>query len=86
MDTEISPEDAARLRQLAQALDCFTEEEHLLLSGWAPATSEAKRKRGEGPPYVRHGRHCFYPREQYAEYLRQRVREPRRQLVAKEAL
>lgn len=67
--------DKERLQRLAAALDCFTEDEHLLLSGWKLETAKAKRKRGEGPPYVRHGLHYFYPREQYAEYLKQRVKQ-----------
>lgn len=71
MDTET----ATRLRELAQALDCFTEDEHLLLSGWSPETAKAKRKRREGPPYIRHGLHYFYPRKPYAEYLHAKVRE-----------
>ena len=63
------------MRELARVLDCLTEDDHLLLSGWAPETAKAKRKRGEGPPYIRHGAHYFYPREQYAEYLRSRIHE-----------
>ena len=70
-------DDKERLRQLAQALDCLTEEEHLLLTGWAPETAKAKRKRGDGPPYIRHGLHYFYPRKQYAEYMGDHVREHR---------
>lgn len=69
------PEDKERLRRLAESLDCLTEEEHLLLTGWAPETAKTKRKRGEGPPYVRHGCNYLYPRAQYAEYLRERVRQ-----------
>ena len=71
-DTETNEE--ARLRELAQQLGCLTEAEHLLLSGWAPATAKSKRKRGEGPPYVRHGRHYLYPRAQYEQYLASRTR------------
>ena len=77
MTTQADPQDKAHLRELAQSLDCLTEEEHLLLSGWAPETAKAKRKRGEGPAYIRHGLHYFYPREQYAQYLQQRVRATR---------
>jgi len=75
MQHPAAPDDKERLRQLAQALDCLTEEEHLLLTGWAPETAKAKRKRGEGPPYIRHGLHYFYPRRQYAEYMGEHVRE-----------
>lgn len=74
MQTESVTDDRQRLRELAEAMDCLTEDEHLLLSGWAPETAKAKRKRGEGPPYVRHGLNYFYPRGPYAEYLKQNVR------------
>lgn len=69
--------ESAKLQQLANSLDCLTEEEHLLLSGWTESTARTKRKRGEGPPYVLHGRHYLYPRKLYAEYLQSRVRERR---------
>lgn len=74
MQSEATTDDRARLRQLAQSLDCLTEDEHLLLSGWSPETAKSKRKRGEGPPYVRHGLNYFYPREPYADYLKRNVR------------
>lgn len=92
MGTTVEPEagpsiDAEEqyLRELAKSLNCFTEAEHLLMSGWAVATAKAKRKRGESPPYVRHGKHYFYPRDKYAEYLNGRVRE-RSRAVAVAAL
>jgi hypothetical protein len=74
-----------RLRTLAESLDCFTEEEHLLMTGWSPATAESKRKRRQGPPYIRHGKHYFYPRQQYIDYVKTLVREPCR-VAAREAL
>lgn len=74
MDTETTT-DRDHLRELAQALGCFTEDEHLLLCGWTEKTNESKRKRGEGPPYIRHGLHYFYPRKPYAEYLHAKLRE-----------
>jgi hypothetical protein len=66
-------------------VNCITEAEHALLSGWAENTIEAKRKRGEGPPYIRHGNNYFYPRPEYREYLRARVRE-RKVPTGKDAL
>lgn len=79
-------DDATQLRQLAESMDCFTEEQHLLMTGWAPDTAKTKRKRGEGPPFIRHGKHYFYPRQAYREYLESRLRErPARQAV-REAL
>jgi hypothetical protein len=74
------------LRQLAAALDCFTEQEHLLLSGWSEETARDKRKRGEGPPYVLHGKNYFYPRTEYQKYLQQKVRTRRPAGAAKELL
>jgi hypothetical protein len=71
---QLSTTDEQELRRLAEQLDCFTEDQHGLLSGWSEETRRAKRKRGEGPPYIRHGRHYFYPRGPYAEYLKNRVR------------
>ena len=70
-----SNDEKARLRELADALECFTEDDHRLLSGWSEETAKAKRKRGEGPPYIRHGLNYFYPRRPYAEYLNSRVHE-----------
>jgi hypothetical protein len=39
---------------------------------------EAYRKRGDGPPYVRFGARYYYPRQQLAEYLAERVNERRK--------
>ena len=85
MDTTptVSAEEQ-ELRALAQTVDCFTESQIRQLSGWAEQTIAAKRKRGEAPPYVRHGRNFFYPRVKYMEWLN-RVREPRN-VAAAEAL
>lgn len=85
MYQDAKPDDLQHLRQLAAALDCFTEEEHLLLSGWSADTAKSKRKRGEGPPYVLHGKNYLYPRAEYQEYLKRKVRETRG-LSGKEAL
>lgn len=74
------------LRQLAEQLDLFTEDDHLLLSGWTRLTAEGKRKRGEGPPFLRLGRNYFYPRPLYREYLKDLVRERTRRAAAKELL
>lgn len=81
-----APEDVSQLRALAESMDCFTEEQHLLMTGYSPETAKTKRKRGEGPPYIRLGKHYFYPRQAYREYMASRLRErPARQAV-REAL
>lgn len=85
MDNATSTNDLERRRQLANALDCFTEDEHLLLSGWTASTAQSKRKHGEGPPYILHGRTYLYPRRLYAEYLQSKVHE-RKGVPAKEML
>lgn len=86
MHHQSAADDIGQLRELAESMDCFTEEQHLLMTGWAPETAKTKRKRGEGPPFIRHGKHYFYPRQSYQEYMRSLVRErPQRQAV-REAL
>lgn len=65
----------ARLRVLADRLDCFTEYDLMVLTDTTPSTVEAWRKRGEGPAYVRAGNRYFYPRAKVVEWLHGRVRE-----------
>lgn len=75
MDPDIATDDDAQQRELAHSLDCLTEAEHRLLTGWSIATIKARRKRGQGPPYIRLGKHYFYPRAAYQQYMFGRVRE-----------
>jgi hypothetical protein len=64
-----------RLRQLAASMDCITDEEFQLLSDTTPGTTEAWRKRGKGPSYLRIGNRVLYPRKAVAKYLETLVRE-----------
>jgi hypothetical protein len=74
-DTDTDTEIDARVRKLAESLDCITEEDFCLLAGILPSTGEAWRKRGQGPAFVRMGNRYLYPRASVAEYLQGLVRE-----------
>lgn len=67
--------DMDRLRQLAASLDCMTDEEFQLLADATPGTTEAWRKRGKGPSYIRLGRRVLYPRKAVAQHLEALTRE-----------
>lgn len=67
-----------RLRQLADSVDCLTEDDLLLLAGITRGTAEAWRKRGSGPAYLVVGNRVLYPRTAVAEFLQSLVRERRR--------
>jgi hypothetical protein len=73
-----------RLTALVDRLDCFTEEDLLLLADVVPLTAEQWRKRGEGPAYIRVGKRVLYPRAAVEAWLAGRVRE--RKHIAAEAL
>lgn len=75
----------ARLEQLVDRLDCFTEEDFALLADVAPATVDAWRRRGSGPSYILAGTRYLYPRDAVAVWLKGRVRE-RRPVQAKALL
>lgn len=74
-----------RIRALADSLDCFTEDDLLLLAGITHGTASAWRKRGTGPAYVLVGNRYLYPRPALREFLAGQVREPRN-VAAKAAL
>jgi hypothetical protein len=68
---EHTPADQlARLRALADDLECLTEEDFTLLAGVTPGTAEAWRKRRLGPAYIRIGNRVLYPRSAVADHLR----------------
>jgi hypothetical protein len=71
-----------RIRELADSLGYVPDSDVLLMTEWSPATLEAYRKRGDGPPYVRFGARYYYPRQQLADYLAERV-NVRRKVDAK---
>lgn len=80
-----STTEADRIRELADSLGYVPDTDVLLMTEWSPATLEAYRKRGDGPPYVRFGARYYYPRQQLAQYLAERVND-RRKVDARTAL
>lgn len=54
---------------LAQSLDCITDEDLQSLARVKASTTEAWRKRGTGPAYIRLGNRFLYPRKAVAKYL-----------------
>lgn len=73
-----------RIRHIAESVDCFTEEELILLADITPNTAQAWRKRGLGPGYILIGNRFLYPRKAVAKYLESITRE--RTTLGKEAL
>ena len=67
----------ARLTELAERVDCFTEPDLLLLADVTALTAESWRKRGEGPAFIRAGKRVLYPRAAVAVWLASRTRERR---------
>lgn len=74
-----------RVRQMADRLDCFLEEDFQALAKATIGTVEAWRKRGQGPAYILLGNRYLYPRKAVAKYLESITRE-RASVSAKEAL
>lgn len=62
-------------RELAHSLDCLTDDELQVLADVKASTTEAWRKRGIGPKYLRFGTVFLYPRAGIAEHLEALVRE-----------
>lgn len=54
---------------LAQSLDCITDEDLQSLACVKASTTEAWRKRGTGPAYIRLGNRFLYPRKAVSKYL-----------------
>ncbi len=65
----------ARLRALADSLNCLTEADFTLLTDTTLGTVEAWRKRGKGPDYILAGNRYFYPRQSVADYLAASTRQ-----------
>lgn len=85
LETATTPEEDARLRALAEAVDCVCEHDLCLLGKITPSTVENWRKRGTGPAYVLFGNRYLYPRQALAEFVASNVRE-RRAVPAKSVL
>lgn len=73
--TETSPEALARLRTLADRLDCIIEEDFQLLASATASTVQAWRKRRQGPDYILIGNRVLYPRKAVAKHLESLTRE-----------
>jgi hypothetical protein len=58
-----------RLRDLADSLDCLTEQDFMMLTKTTEGTVEAWRKRGKGPDYILAGNRFLYPRQAVAAFL-----------------
>lgn len=69
---------------LAQSLDCITDEDLQSLACVKASTTEAWRKRGTGPAYIRLGNRYLYPRKAVSKYLDSITKE--RTTAAKGAL
>jgi hypothetical protein len=78
-------QNTERLRDMAERLDCFIEEDFQALAAATPKTVEAWRKRGRGPAYILLGNRYLYPRKAVAQYL-ESVTRTRSQHSAKEVL
>lgn len=70
--------DPQRLKELADRLDCLTEDDLNILTLTKPATTQSWRKRGTGPSYILAGNRVLYPRAEVELFLRAKVRETRR--------
>lgn len=67
-------EELERLRQMAEKLECFIEEDFLQLADVTPGTGEAWRKRGQGPASIRLGKTYLYPIKELKEFLSNRTK------------
>lgn len=83
--TAAAIQETERVRQMADRLDCFIEEDFQALAKATTGTVEAWRKRGQGPAYILLGNRYLYPRKAVAKYLESITRE-RSSVSAKEAL
>ena len=72
---ESQENEIERIRKMADSLDCLLEDDFRLLAGATQSTVEARRKRGQGPAYIRLGNRVLYPREAVAEHLKSLTRE-----------
>ena len=64
----------ARLRALADSLECLLRGDVSEIADVKPSTTDAWAKRGEGPPYVMFGNRRLYPLEGVRKYLQERMR------------
>jgi hypothetical protein len=67
--------ELARVRELAQSLRALADEDFALLGDVKLSTTEAWRKRGVGPSYVRVGNRYFYPLAAVQSWMDAKTRE-----------
>ena len=68
-------DDLERIRALADSLGCILDEDLQLLGGLKNTTTDAWRKRGQGPDYILLGNRYLYPRAAVAAFLQTKIRE-----------
>lgn len=68
---------AERVQQLADKLNCATEDDFIALAKVSPITVQNWRKRGDGPPVLLVGNAYLYPLDGLSTWLAGRVRQPR---------
>lgn len=66
--------ESGEIRALAERLDYITDRQLQELADVKDTTTEAWRKRGIGPAYVRLGRNVFYPTAAVVEFLNGRIK------------
>jgi hypothetical protein len=66
---ELPIRDLARVRALADSLDCILEPDLCELANVRASTAEAWRKRHTGPDYVIVGNRILYPRDGLKKFL-----------------
>jgi hypothetical protein len=70
----VAESNARLLRQLAESVECITEDDLCLLADIAPSTAEAWRKRGKAPPYLILGNRPLYLRKGLQAFIEARAR------------
>lgn len=68
-------DDLDRIRALANSLDCLLDDDVALLAGVTQGTTEAWRRRGQGPSYVMAGNRVLYPRAALVAFIASRTRD-----------
>ena len=72
-ETESQEQESPAIRALAERLDYLTDGQLQELADVKATTTEAWRRRRQGPDYVRLGNNIFYPRAGVQEFLAKRV-------------
>jgi hypothetical protein len=63
--------------QSSELLDGYTHEDQMARErGVAVRTLRAERQRGDGPPWVKMGKHVIYPNDGFRNWLKANERRP----------